>query len=78
MKKVIYFDIKEALPYLTNYLEDYERYNYDNKIIKLDIDLEGNYRRVFKTRPNRFRRYILIIRRGKQENFRRNSKGNRL
>ncbi len=41
MKKVTYFDIKEALPYLTNYLEDYERYNYDNKIIKLDIDLEG-------------------------------------
>lgn len=32
-------DIKEALPYLSNYLEDYERYNYDNRIIKLDLYL---------------------------------------
>lgn len=39
MKKVSFFPIKEAIPYLISYLEDYERYNYDNKIIKLDIDL---------------------------------------
>lgn len=39
MKRISYLDIKEALPYLTQYIEDYERYNYDNRIIKLDIDL---------------------------------------
>ncbi len=41
MKKITYFDLEEALPYLKSYLEDYERYNYDNRIIKLDIDLDG-------------------------------------
>ena len=39
MKKIEYLDIKEAIPYLQNYLLDYERFNYDNKITKLDIDL---------------------------------------
>lgn len=39
LKKITYFDIKEALPYLTHFIEDYERYNYDNRIIKLDLDL---------------------------------------
>ncbi len=39
MKKIDYLDIKEALPLLSSYLLDYERFNYDNKIIKLDIDL---------------------------------------
>ena len=39
MTKVKYFNIREAIPYLTNYIEDYERYDYDNRIIKIDIDL---------------------------------------
>jgi len=39
MKNIKYFDLKEALPYLTQYIEDYERFDYDNRIIKLDIDL---------------------------------------
>lgn len=34
-----YFPLEEALSFLKNYLEGYERYNYDNRIIKLDIDL---------------------------------------
>lgn len=34
-----HFPLEEALPFLKNYLEYYERYNYDNRIIKLDIDL---------------------------------------
>lgn len=34
-----YINIKEALPYLTQYIEDYERYDYDNRIIKLDVHL---------------------------------------
>ena len=40
MKKINYLDIKEAIPYLTNYLSEYERFEYDNRIIKLDIDLD--------------------------------------
>ena len=40
MKQIKYLEVGEALPYLRNYLEDYERYNYDNRIIKLDIDLD--------------------------------------
>lgn len=40
MKKINYLDIKEALPYLTNYLKEYERFEYENRIIKLDIDLD--------------------------------------
>ena len=39
MRKIEYLDIKDAIPYLQNYLLDYERFNYDNKIVKLDIDL---------------------------------------
>ncbi|MDR7855441.1 helix-turn-helix domain-containing protein [Tissierella sp.] len=39
MKKLTYIDIKEAIPFLTQYIEDYERYDYDNRIIKIDIDL---------------------------------------
>ncbi|WP_353095785.1 helix-turn-helix domain-containing protein [Tissierella praeacuta] len=39
MTKVKYLNIKEALPYITGYIEDYERYDYDNRIIKIDIDL---------------------------------------
>lgn len=39
MTKIEQLNIKEAMPYLTNYIEDYERYDYDNRIIKIDIDL---------------------------------------
>lgn len=38
-KRVTYFKLRDALPYITYYIEDYERYDYDNRIIKLDIDL---------------------------------------
>lgn len=40
LKRIKYFPLGEALPFLKSYLEDYERYNYDNRIIKLDIDLK--------------------------------------
>lgn len=41
LTKINYLDIKEGLSYLTNYIEDYERYNYDNRIIKIDLDLNN-------------------------------------
>ena len=40
MKKINYLDIKEAIPFLTNYLSEYERFEYENRIIKLDVDLD--------------------------------------
>lgn len=51
MKRIKYFDLNLALPHLTQYLEDYDRYNYDDKIIKLDLDLEKEVERYFK-KPN--------------------------
>ena len=40
MKKIENRDLKEALPYLESYLGDYERFNFDNKIFRLDVDLK--------------------------------------
>lgn len=37
--KINYLPLEESLPYVKEYLEDYERYNYDNKIGKLDFNL---------------------------------------
>ncbi|MSU02082.1 helix-turn-helix domain-containing protein [Tissierella pigra] len=51
MTKINYLNIKEALPFLNHYIEDYERYNYDNKIIKIDIDLKKDTGETF-TRPD--------------------------
>lgn len=51
MKKITYYDIQDALTFLNQYLEDYERYNYDNRIIKLDIDLSKETLGIFK-RPD--------------------------
>lgn len=41
LKDIKYFDLKDAIPYIYQYLEDYERYHFDNRIIKLDIDLNN-------------------------------------
>lgn len=37
-KKMHAYDLPEALQYLSYYLEDYDRFNYTNKIIKLQTD----------------------------------------
>ena len=37
-KKMQTYDLPEALQYLSYYLEDYDRFNYTNKIIKLQTD----------------------------------------
>lgn len=51
MKKITYFKLNDALPYIIYYIEDYERYDYDNRIIKLDVDLNKESIEEFK-RPN--------------------------
>ncbi|MGM0395619.1 MAG: helix-turn-helix domain-containing protein [Bacillota bacterium] len=40
MRNIKYKDLKEALPYLEGYLIEYERFNYDNRIFRLDVDLK--------------------------------------
>lgn len=51
MKKIKYIDLIEGIHYITQYIEDYERYNFDNKIIKLDIDLNKDPETYFQN-PN--------------------------
>ncbi len=51
MKKLSFLDIKEAIPFLTQYIEDYERFDYDNRIIKIDIDLSKDSKDEFN-KPN--------------------------
>ena len=38
-KRVNYFDLKDSLEYIVYYLEDYDRFNYENKITKINIDM---------------------------------------
>lgn len=39
MKKINFHDLEEALSIVSHYLEDYDRFNYESKTIRLDIDL---------------------------------------
>lgn len=48
MKRIRYYDVSEAIPYVNHLLEDYERYDYDNKIIKLYIDLDKDSEEEFE------------------------------
>jgi AraC-like DNA-binding protein len=41
-KKVEYLDKGEAFDYLLYYLEDYEHYNYEDRIYKIDIDMSSS------------------------------------
>ncbi|MBU3178749.1 helix-turn-helix domain-containing protein [Clostridium estertheticum] len=44
-KKIQTYDLSTSIQYLSNYLEDYDRFNYTNKIIKLQTDftLKGTH-----------------------------------
>ena len=48
MKRIKYYPRKDALEYLKSFLEDYERYDYDNKITKIYIDLDKESEEEFK------------------------------
>ncbi len=41
-KKIKLHDPKIALEYMTSYLENYERYNYEEKIVRINIDASQN------------------------------------
>ncbi|MGO1469875.1 MAG: helix-turn-helix domain-containing protein [Tissierella sp.] len=48
LKEIEYFPLEKSLPYLKRFLEGYERYNYDNRIRKIDIDLKKASKSTFK------------------------------
>lgn len=50
-KKIIIQPLKDSLEYLTHYLEDYDRFSYENKITKINIDMSkdlGEFQKNFK------------------------------
>ena len=50
-KQITYYPLEESLKYVTYYLEDYHRFNYENKITKLNIRMDndlGDFKKNFK------------------------------
>ncbi len=50
-KIVEFYDLNESLQYITYYLEDYDRFNYEDKITKININMGkdlGEFKKVFK------------------------------
>ena len=48
-KQITSYDLGEALKYISSYLENYERYNYEEKISKINIDVYKNEGEFFHT-----------------------------
>lgn len=47
-KKIQHYDLKEALSYVTYYIEDYDRFNYEDKINKINIDVNCSIEKMRK------------------------------
>lgn len=51
-RKVIeFYDLKESIDYITYYLEDYDRFNYEDKITEININMGndlGKFEKIFK------------------------------
>lgn len=63
-KKVTYHDLAECIEYLTYYLEDYDRFNYEDKIVKLNLDMSedrGEFEKGFKRIINAGDAFDLLI-----------------
>lgn len=39
-KKIVFFELKDSLDYIYPYLQNYDRYNFENKIVKVRIDVD--------------------------------------
>lgn len=48
-KQITSYDLGEALKYISSYLENYERYNYEEKIAKINVDVYKNEGEFFHT-----------------------------
>lgn len=63
-KKITHYPLNEALKYVTYYLEDYDRFNSDNRINKVDIDMSkdmGEFDKKFKNIINVGDAFDLLI-----------------
>ncbi|MCD2348015.1 helix-turn-helix domain-containing protein [Clostridium guangxiense] len=50
-KKITYFELKDSIDYITYYLEDYDRFNYEEKISKITLNMSneiGEFQKEFK------------------------------
>ncbi|MFL0252696.1 helix-turn-helix domain-containing protein [Clostridium neuense] len=50
-KKITYFELKDSIEHITYYLEDYDRYNYEEKICKVTLNMSkeiGEFEKDFK------------------------------
>jgi AraC-like DNA-binding protein/beta-xylosidase len=41
-KKYTQLDVHEAIEYISTYIEDYDRFNYEKEIVKIDVDVSEN------------------------------------
>ncbi|WP_125152301.1 helix-turn-helix domain-containing protein [Clostridium rectalis] len=48
-KKITYYDLNESLEYVVSYLENYDRFSYENKIIRINIDVEDELEEMDKS-----------------------------
>ncbi|MDD3225054.1 MAG: helix-turn-helix domain-containing protein [Clostridium sp.] len=63
-KKIIHHPLKDAIDYVMYYLEDYDRFNSDNRINKIDINMSsdlGNFQKNFKKIVNVGDAFDLLI-----------------
>jgi AraC-like DNA-binding protein len=63
-KKIKYHDLKEAIEYVMYYLEDYDRFNYEDKINKINIDVSeeiGDFEKDFKNVINVGNAFELLL-----------------
>ena len=63
-KQITYYPLDESLKYVTYYLEDYHRFNYENKITKLNIKMDhdlGEFKKLFKEVVNVGDAFDLLI-----------------
>lgn len=50
-KKITYYELKDSIEYITYYLEDYDRFNYEEKISKITLNMSddiGTFEKDFK------------------------------
>lgn len=52
MKRLQILDLNKSVPYLTSYLEDYERFNYKDRIVKINIDVNNSIGTFIKSFKN--------------------------
>jgi AraC-like DNA-binding protein len=63
-KKIKYYDLKDAIDFVMYYLEDYDRFNFEDKINKINIDVSeeiGPFEKNFKNMINVGNAFELLL-----------------